>query len=127
MGWGVLRGMSWGDLFLILSQHPVLAVGGLIFLFVARIALYAKAGKSFLSAVIPFYAEWTFARIAGAPGLMGLLLWVPVINVLAWFALNFGLARKFGKTPLYALGLVFVNPIFMPVLAFGSSRYRLTA
>jgi hypothetical protein len=117
--------MSWGQLFLILSQHPVLAIGGLVFLFAARIALYAKAGHSFLSALIPFYAEWTFARIAGAPGLLGLLLWVPVLNVLAWFALNFGLARRFGRSPLFALGLVFVNPVFMPVLAFGSSRYRL--
>jgi hypothetical protein len=119
--------MSWGDLFLFLSQHPVSFFGGLVFLFAARIALYAKAGHSFFSALIPFYAEWTFARIAGAPGLMGLLLWVPVINVLAWFALNFGVARKFGRSPLFALGLVFVNPVFMPVLAFGSSRYRLTA
>lgn len=117
--------MSWGQLFLILSQHPVLALGGLVFLVVARIALYAKAGRSFWSALIPFYAEWTFARIAGAPGLLGLLLWVPVLNVLVWFALNFGLARRFGRSPLYALGLIFVNPLFMPVLAFGSSRYRL--
>jgi hypothetical protein len=119
--------MSWGDLFLFLSKHPVLFVGGLVFLFAARIALYAKAGHSFLSALIPLYAEWTFAKIAGAPGVMGLLLWVPLINVFAWFGLNFGLARKFGRSPLFALGLVFANPIFMPVLAFGSSRYRLAA
>jgi len=119
--------MSWGDLFLFLSRHPVLMLGGLVFLFAARISLYAKAGKPFWAALIPFYAEWTFARIAGAPGVMGLLLWVPLLNVLAWFALNFGLARKFGRSPLFALGLVFVNPVFMPVLAFGSSRYRLTA
>jgi hypothetical protein len=117
--------MSWGDLFLFLSQHPVLALGALVFLFSARIALYAKAGHSFFSALIPFYAEWTFARIAGAPGVMGLLLWVPVVNVLAWFALNIGVARRFGRSPLFALGLCFANPIFMPVLAFGSSRYRL--
>ncbi len=119
--------MSWGDLFLFLSQHPVLFFGGLVFLLAARIALYAKAGHSFFAALIPFYAEWTFAKIAGAPGVMGLLLWVPLLNVLAWFALNFGLARKFGRSPLFALGLVFVNPIFMPILAFGSSRYRLAA
>jgi hypothetical protein len=119
--------MSWGQLFLFLSQHPVLVVSALIFFFAARITLYAKAGHSFFSALIPIYSEWTYARIAGAPGVMGLLLWVPVINVLAWFAFNFGVARKFGRSPLYALGLSFVNPVFMPVLAFGSSRYRLTA
>ena len=117
--------MSWGDLFLFFSQHPVLAIGGLVFLFAARIALYAKAGHSFFSALIPFYAEWTFARIAGAPGLVGLMLWVPVLNVLAWIALNFGLAKRFGRSPLFALGLCVFNPIFMPVLAFGSSRYRI--
>lgn len=116
--------MSWGDLFLFLSQHRVLTLGALVFLFAARIALYAKAGHSFLSALIPVYAEWTFAKIAGAPGVMGLLLWVPGLNVLVWFALNFGLARRFGRSPLYALGLCFVNPVFMPVLAFGASRYR---
>ena len=84
-------------------------LGALVFLFAARIALYAKAGHC----------------IAGAPGLMGLLLWVPVHNVFAWFALHFGVARRFGRSPLFALGLCFMNPVFMPVLAFGSSRYRL--
>ena len=117
--------MSWGTLLLYLSQHPVLVLGAVVFFYVARVALYAKAGHSFFSAVIPFYAEWTLARIAGAPGLMGLLLWVPFLNVLAWIALNFGVARRFGRSPLFALGLCFVNPVFMPVLAFGSSRYRL--
>lgn len=117
--------MSWGDLFLFLSQHPVLAVSALVFLFAARIALYAKAGHSFFSALIPFYAEWTFARIAGAPGVVGLLLWVPGLNLLPWIALNFLLAKRFGRSVLFALGLCIANPIFMPVLAFGSSRYRI--
>ena len=67
-GGGPTRHMSWGDLFLFLWQHPVLAIGGVVFRFAARIALYAKAGHSFISALIPFYAEWPFARIAGAPG-----------------------------------------------------------
>ncbi len=126
-GWWVKRTMTWGDVFQFLSQHPVLFIGGLIFVIAARMSLYAKAGKPAWAALIPFYAEWTFAKIVGAPGVMGLLLWVPLINFMVWFAFNFGLARKFGKSPLYALGLCFFNPIFMPMLAFGSARYRLSA
>lgn len=119
--------MSWGDLFLLLSRHPVLMLGGLMFLYAARMAVHVKAGRSWWSALVPLYAEWTFARIAGAPGVMGLLLWVPVINLLAWLALNLGLSRHFGRSPLFALGLCVANPLFLPVLAFGSSRYRLVA
>lgn len=119
--------MTWGDLFLFLSQHPVLTLGAFVFLLATRIAVYGKAGRPFWAALLPLYSEWTFAKIAGAPGVVGLLLWVPLVNLFAWFALNLGLAKRFGRSPLFGLGLTFFNPIFMPMLAFGSSRYRLVS
>ncbi len=117
--------MTWGDLFLYLSQHPVLSLGLLAFLIATRMAVFTKAGRPFWAALIPLYAEWTFAKVAGAPGVLGLLLWVPVVNLFAWLGLNMGLAKRFGRSPLFGLGLTFVNPVFMPMLAFGRSRYRL--
>ena len=65
------------------------------------------------------------ARVAGQPWWMGLLLFVPFINVLAYFALSMATAKRFGRGPLFGLGLTFASPIFMPILAFGGSRYRL--
>ena len=44
--------------------------------------------------------------------------------VLAALVINFGLAKRFGKSLLFGLGLTFVGPVFMPMLAFGEARYR---
>ena len=34
-----------------------------------------------------------------------------------------GTAKRFGKSPLYGLGLMFASPVFAPILAFSDARY----
>ena len=38
--------------------------------------------------------------------------------------LLFDLAKAFGKGPGFALGLIFLGPIFFPLLAFSDASYQ---
>lgn len=108
----------------LLQGHPWLVLGFLAFLLLSQGVLYAKARQPGWAVLIPIYSQVVFARVAGKPWWVGLLLFVPIINLLAMFLLSMEIARRFGRGPLFGLGLVFASPVFLPVLAFGSSRYR---
>jgi hypothetical protein len=51
------------------------------------------------------------------------LLLIPGVNVTIGIILVFDLAKSFGKGAGFALGLLFLNLIFMLILGFGDARY----
>jgi hypothetical protein len=109
----------------LLQDHPLLITALAVFLIAAQWKLFAKAGQPGWAVLVPIYGQIVHARIAGLPWWVGLALFAPVINLLALLAISFGTAKRFGRGPLFGLGLAFASPIFTPVLAFGGSRYRL--
>ena len=46
------------------------------------------------------------------------LLFIPVGNIVALVLIYLELAKKFNKTPGFAVGLLLLNPVFMAILAF---------
>jgi hypothetical protein len=110
-----------------LQNHPVLLGALFVFLIAAQWKVFSKAGQPGWAVLVPVYGQIVHARVAGLPWWVGLLLFAPVVNLLALLALSFGTAKRFGRGPLFGLGLTFFSPIFTPILAFGSSRYRLYA
>ena len=112
--------------------------------------IFTKAGRQGWECVIPFYNNVVFLDIAGLPAWVMVFYFLPqigavivsaaglagtfaglaivVIGMLASmlaYALNCqGLARNFGKGTGFACGLFFLPVVFLPILAFGSARYR---
>ena len=62
-------------------------------------------------------------RIAGKPGWWLLLYLIPVVNFVVACVVMIAFARRFGKGVGFALGLVFLSPIFICILGFGDARY----
>jgi hypothetical protein len=49
---------------------------------------------------------------------------IPFVNLIVSFIVAFDLAKVFGKGAGFALGMIFLFPIFYPVLGFGSAQYQ---
>ena len=94
-----------------------------LFFLVATWKLYFKAGRPGWASLIPIYTTVVFCRICGRSGWLTLALMIPGVNVVISIMLSVDLARVFGRGTGFALGLIFLSPIFFPILAFGSSRY----
>jgi Family of unknown function (DUF5684) len=92
-------------------------------LFVATWKLYTKAGRPGWASLIPIYSSVVFCQICGRSGWWTLALMIPGVNLIISIMLTVDLARVFGRGTGFMLGLVFLSPIFFPILAFGSSRY----
>jgi len=91
---------------------------------------FSKAGQPGWAAIIPIYNLVVLFRIAGQSGWLALtvlLNFIPVVGGLAWLGIviwnHVNVSKRFGHGVGFALGLVFLAPIFWLILGFGSSKY----
>ena len=91
---------------------------------IAMWKIFQKAGEEGWKAIIPFYNAYTLVKIADGNGIKFLLLLVPIVNIVYTIMLYVRLAKAFGKSTGFAVGLIFFAPIFMLILGFDSSQYQ---
>lgn len=96
----------------------------LIFMF-ATIAgmwmVFKKAGEHGWAAIIPFYNLYILFKITWGKPLLFLVIFVPVVNVIFIIITYVKLAYAFGKGAAWAIGLIFLTPVFICLLGFGSN------
>lgn len=90
--------------------------------------IFKKAGKPGWAAIIPIYNVVVLFQISGLNPWLILLFIVPFVNFIAMpvlmILLYVKLAKAFGKSGGFAVGLIFLNVIFMPILAFSDAEYK---
>jgi len=131
----------------------VMAVIGIILVFALVIyvlqvigmwKVFKKSGEEGWKAIIPIYNQYTMCKITGvnpwwilivvvAGGLTGALgesdlasvvsLLSSIISIYFSVLLYVSLARAFGKSDGFAIGLILLNPIFLLILGCGSSQF----
>jgi hypothetical protein len=102
----------------------VLDVALIILMVAAMWTVFKKAGEPGWAALIPIYNIMVLLKIAGKPMWWVILMLIPFVNIIVLIIAIVGLARNFGKGAGFALGLVFLAPIFYPILAWGDAQYH---
>ena len=106
------------DLFLFLSVVVVINI-------VANWRIYQKAGKPGWASIIPFYNAIVLLEIVGKPWWwLLLMIFVPVVNIVLGVWVTNLLSKSFGQGVGFTLGLIFLSPIFYPILAFSTMEYH---
>lgn len=120
----------------------LLALAWYIVQVIALWKIFAKAGEPGWKALIPFYNGYIQFKISWSTTMFWILLacvfvgsilnsFVPFIGiivslagtVISWIS-SHKLSLSFGHGIGFTLGLIFLNPIFILILGFGSSRYQ---
>lgn len=125
---------AFAGIFIVLG---LLLLGYAIYMLIVTIKIYKKAGKSGWTAIIPFYNMYVLSEFTWGKGwyafiyigitilnnnidisaLSGILdLAIGVLSIMTLYKL----AKAFGKGAGFTCGLIFLNPIFMGILAFSS-------
>ncbi len=105
----------------------VVTLGILALLVVFVIAywkIYAKAGEPGWGSWVPIYKSYLLFKIAWGNGWLFLLLLVPIVNIVVAFVTLYKLCKAFGYGVGFFLGMLFLAPIFILILAFGSAEYQ---
>jgi hypothetical protein len=86
--------------------------------------VFAKAGQPGWAAFVPIYNFVVLLRIVGKPTWWLVLFCIPLVNFFALIMVAMDLAKSFGKSKGFGMGLIFLGFIFYPLLAFGDAQYQ---
>ena len=86
--------------------------------------VYEKAGEPGWAAIVPIYNFVVLLRMAGKPLWWVFLLLVPIVNVIVTIVVFVRVARNFGRSAGFGVGLALLGFIFFPILAFSDDTYR---
>ncbi len=105
-----------------------------IIIIISMWKIFKKAGQKPWKCFIPIYNMIVFYKISGMSPIFLLsfiLLLIPQTNFIGFIIWNIVdatqkslLARKFGKSVGFIIGLILFDFIFYPILAFGKSEYK---
>ena len=129
----------------LLGTYLVIVLIWYVLQVIAYWKIFTKAGEPGWKSIIPIYNQyiqfriswkipymywvWLACLVAGAM-LGSINSWVAYIGAIASLASTIigvialiKLAKAYGHGVGFAIGLIFLNPIFMMILGFGSSQY----
>ena len=81
--------------------------------------IFKKAGKPGWASIVPIYNIYIMCEIAEKEWWYVLLSCVPFVNIYAIIVLYNGMAKKFGKSGGFVVGMILLPVVFFPMLAFG--------
>jgi len=85
--------------------------------------VFEKAGQPGWAAIIPIYNAIVLLQIAGKPIWWILLYFIPIVSIVIAVMVMHNISVNFGKGVGFTLGLIFLSPIFIPILAWGDAQY----
>jgi len=94
-----------------------------ILMIIATWKVFVKAGRPGWAVLIPIYNTYVFLKIAGKPGWWLIWFFIPLLNLVFGIIATVAFAQSFGKGAGFAVGLIFLPIIFIPILAFGEAQY----
>ncbi|MFO0832355.1 MAG: DUF5684 domain-containing protein [Phycisphaerales bacterium] len=86
--------------------------------------MFAKAGQPGWAAIVPIYNMYILTKIVGRPWWWLILMFIPIVSFIIWIIMALDLAKSFGKGVGFAVGLILLGFIFIPVLGFGDAQYQ---
>ena len=95
---------------------------GLI-LVIAQWKLFVKAGQPGWATLVPIYNLIVMMEIAGKPGWWVLMMFIPFVNIIFSIMMTMALARNFGQSDGFGIGMILLPIVFFPILGFGDSKY----
>lgn len=81
--------------------------------------IFTKAGKPGWAALVPIYNFIVLAEVVNKPLWWAIIFMIPLIG---WIMASLTLAERFGKGMGFAIGLIVLPIIFLPMLAFSDSN-----
>lgn len=97
---------------------PILMLGWLF--------VFPKAGQARWAALVPGYNIYVLVvGVARLSTLWFVLVLIPGVQIIAAILVNVEVARRFGRSETFGLGLALLGFIFYPILVFSRADYEI--
>jgi len=88
--------------------------------------IFTKAGEPGWGSIVPIYNIYILLKISGRPGWWLLLFFIPLAGFIASILVYMDIAKNFGKSTGFGIGMAFLPFIFLPMLAFSDAQFQAT-
>ncbi|PLX31942.1 MAG: signal peptidase I [Ignavibacteria bacterium] len=95
-----------------------------VFYIICYWKVFEKAGQPGWAAIVPIYNIIVMLQIVGKPVWWIILMFIPCVNIVIALLIYLDMARVFGKSTGFGVGLFLLGFIFLPILAFGDAEYQ---
>ena len=85
--------------------------------------VFTKAGQPGWAVFVPIYNIVVLVQIACMSIWWVLALLIPGLNILAFIPVSLAIARRFGKSVAFGIGMALLPFLFYPILGFGRAEY----
>jgi Family of unknown function (DUF5684) len=86
--------------------------------------VFTKAGKPGWACIVPIYNFIILLEIARKPLWWIILMLIPLVNIVIGILVVIEIAKNFGKSAGFGIGLLLLPFIFYPMLAWGDAQYQ---
>lgn len=100
----------------LVSSIPALIIG--VVCLVGLWKMFEKAGKPGWAAIIPIYNSYVLYEIICGRGTAMFRMLIPFYNIYWCIKTMIGLAKAYGKDTGFAIGLIFLAPVFYCIIGF---------
>lgn len=101
----------------------VIQIAVLVLVIASMWRIFTKAGKPGWAVLVPIYNAIVLLEIVGKPWWWIFLVIIPPISLIFGIIVIVELAKAFGKSGGFAVGLILLGFVFFPILAFGDAEY----
>jgi hypothetical protein len=95
-----------------------IAVGAFFVIVLWRI--FTKAGEPGWAAIVPIYNWIVLLKIVHRPWWWIFIMWLIIPAIIVYL----DLAKVFGQSTAFGVGLILLPVVFLPILAFGGAQYQ---
>lgn len=114
----------------LITAYLAIVIPIVLIAIVAMWRIFTKAGQPGWAILIPFYNVYILTQVVKRPGWWMLLYFTSVIPVVGGLCVlfisvidNLRLAKLFGKSAGFGVGMILLGIVFLPILAFGDADY----
>jgi len=114
----------------LITAYLAIVIPIVLIAIVAIWRVFTKAGQPGWAVLIPFYNLYVYSQVVKRPGWWMLLYFASIIPVVGSLAVLFvsiidslRLAKLFGKSSGFGVGIILLGVVFLPILAFGDADY----
>lgn len=101
----------------------IISIAIAVFQIICFWRVFEKAGYPGWKSIIPIYNTYVLCDMVWGNGLKMFLLLIPIANIYFTIKLRLSFAKVFGKDVGFGIGMIFLQPIFVGILAFDHSSY----
>jgi Family of unknown function (DUF5684) len=103
---------------------PLLYLAAVVAALAGMWKMFEKLGKPGWAGIVPIYNAIVLTEVIKKPTWWAVGLIVPCTAIFFWIPTALILAKAFGKDTGFAVGMILLSPVFLPILGFGDAKFQ---